>query len=74
MSYRLLTEFQNLFQGHAYLHRNSSLGNFVAMHLYEDLISLNKSEKLILRVRSKEWAINTSNDRQGIKARRWDLW
>lgn len=72
MSYRLLTEFQNLFDGHAYLHRDSSRGDFVAMHLYEDLVALNKSAKLKSRVESKEWVLNTANKRQGIQARRGD--
>lgn len=66
MSYRLLTEFQNLFDGKAYLHRNSSLGDFVAMHLYEDLVTLNRSTKIKSRVESKEWVLNTENKRQGI--------
>lgn len=70
--YRLLTEFENLFRGEAYRHRDSSLGDFVAMHLYEDLVSLNKSRKLVQRVESKEWVLNTRNRRQGIAARRGD--
>jgi hypothetical protein len=70
--YRLLTEFANLFNGHPYRHRDSSLGDFVAMHLYEDLVALNKSTKLGTRVDSKEWVLNTANRRQGIKARRGD--
>lgn len=72
MSYRLLTEFKNLFDGRAYMHRNSSLGDFVAMHLYEDLVALDKSTKLGSRVMSKDWVLNTANKRQGIKARRGD--
>lgn len=72
MSYRLLTEFQNLFEGKAYLHRNSSFGDFVAMHLYEDLVTLNRSTKLKSRVDSKDWVINTENKRQGVRARRGD--
>lgn len=72
MSYRLLAEFQNLFNGRAYLHRNSSLGDFVAMHLYEDLVVLDKSTKLKARDESGEWVLNTENKRQGIKARRGD--
>lgn len=72
MSYRLLTEFQNLFDGKAYIHRNSSLGDFVAMHLYEDLLTLDRSTKLKQRVMSKDWVLNTQNKRQGIKARRGD--
>lgn len=72
MSYRLLTEFQNLFHGRTYLHRNSSLGDFVAMHLYEDLVALGRSIKLKARVESRDWVLNTANKRQGIKARRGD--
>jgi len=41
VSYRLLDEFEKLFRGQRYLHRNSSLGDKVALHLYEDLLSLN---------------------------------
>jgi len=70
--YQLLTEFENLFSGHPYRHRDSSLGDFVAMHLYEDLVTLNKSTKLESRIQSKEWVLNTANRRQGIKARRGD--
>jgi hypothetical protein len=72
VSYRLLTEFQHLFEGKPYLHRNSSLGDFVAMHLYEDLVKLRRSPKLNQRVESQEWVLNTENKRQGIKARRGD--
>jgi hypothetical protein len=68
VSYRLLDEFQNLFDGRAYLHRNSSLGDFVAMRLYEDLVALNKSAKLADRVVSLEWVLNTANRQQGVKA------
>ncbi|MBA3947119.1 MAG: hypothetical protein H0X37_21475 [Herpetosiphonaceae bacterium] len=70
--YRLLTEFQNLFSGKLYRHRSSTSGDFVALHLYEDLVALSKSTKLASRVDSKEWGINTGNTRQGINARRGD--
>jgi hypothetical protein len=72
VSYRLLTEFENLFAGKAYRHRISNLGDFVAMHLYEDLVALNRSAKLSQRTASKEWVLNTANKRQGIQARRGD--
>lgn len=72
MSYRLLTEFKNLFDGHAYLHRDSSRGDFVAMHLYEDLVALNKSAKLESRIKAEDWVLNTANKRQGIQPRRGD--
>jgi hypothetical protein len=70
--YRLLTAFENLFTGHPYLHRNSSLGDFVAMQLYEDLVVLNRSTKLSARVTSKDWVLNTANRRVGVRARRGD--
>jgi len=72
VSYRILTEFENLFAGKVYRHRNSSLGDFVAMHLYEDLATLNRSTKLMQRVISRDWVLNTANKRQGIAARRGD--
>ena len=72
MPYRLLTEFEHLFNGHPYRHRDSSRGDFVATHLYEDIVTLNKSTKLGSRIALKEWVLNTANTRQGIKARRGD--
>ena len=72
MPYRLLTAFQHLFEGHAYLHRNSSLGDSVAIHLYEDLVILNRSEEFGRRIASLQWGLNTGNVRQGITARRGD--
>lgn len=72
MPYRLLTEFEGLFRGHPYYHRDSSRGDFVAMHLYEDLVSLGRSAKLVDRVAAKECVLNSANRRQGIKARRGD--
>ena len=42
------------------------------MHLYEDLVGLNRSTKLNMRVASKDGVINTANKRQGIQARRGD--
>lgn len=72
MAYRLLTEFQNLFDGQPYFHRDSSRGDFVAMHLYEDLVTLNKSSKLASRLAAGDLVLNTANRRQGVKARRGD--
>lgn len=72
MSYRLLTEFENLFTGKVYRHRDSSLGDFVAMHLYEDLATLSRSTKLTQRLTSHDWVLNTANKRQGVQARRGD--
>lgn len=72
MSNRLLTEFEKLFSGQPYLHRNSSLGDFVAMHLYEDLVALGKSAKLQPHVATREWVVNAGNQAHGIKTRRGD--
>lgn len=72
MSYRLLQAFQNLFDGKAYLHRNSTLGDIVAMHLYEDLHDLGRSPKLVRRIEAGISVLNTQNRRRGIKARRGD--
>jgi hypothetical protein len=70
--YRLLTEFENLFAGKKYIHRDASRGDFVAMHLYEDLAGLNLSSKLLPRIQANNRILSTKNLRQGIKARRGD--
>ena len=74
MSYRLLTEFENLFSGKAYLHRNSTLGDYVAMHLYEDLAGLSppSSTKLLPRLQTGSRVLSTTNMRRGVIARRGD--
>lgn len=72
MAFRVLQEFEQLYKGKRYLHRKSNLGDFVAMHLYEDLYEINKSPKLRKHIDSQEWVISTANKRTGIKARRGD--
>jgi hypothetical protein len=73
LEYRLLTEFQRLFEAKPYKHRASNQGDFVAMHLYEDLLSVNRSPKLIAAaVERKERVLNVQNKRRGIAARRGD--
>jgi len=72
LSYRLLDTFKSTFQGTQYIHRDSSLGDFVAMHLYEDLYSVGKSRLLRQRVDDQERVLNVANRRRGIKARRGD--
>ncbi len=59
--YRLLEEFRKIFEGKRYIHRASTLGDFVAMHFYEDLVALNRSPKLIAAVTSQEQVINIHN-------------
>ena len=72
MIYHLFDSFRDLFEGQAYLHRKSNLGDFVAMHLYEDLHRLGRSKKYVARVDTGISVLNTQNLRQGIKARRGD--
>jgi len=72
MNYRLLDEFRKLFQGQRYRHRDSSLGDWVARHLYEDLYSSGKSKIFRERVDAHEHVLNLQNKRQGIQARRGD--
>jgi hypothetical protein len=72
MNYRLLAEFKGLFDGKAYRHRDSSRGDWVAYHLYEDLVDLGKSKLLTDRVAKREHVLNVQDKRRGIKARRGD--
>lgn len=72
MAYRLLGAFRATFEGKRYIHRDSSLGDFVAMQLYEDLYSVAKSKLLKKRIEEGERVLNVQNQRRGIKARRGD--
>ena len=73
LEYRLLTEFRRLFEGKTYKHRNSSQGDFVAMHLFEDLVAVNRSAKLIEAVTTRKDRVrNVQNKRRGVDARRGD--
>ena len=47
--------------------------DFVAMHLYEDLVAINRSSKLIDSViNRKDRVLNVQNRRHGVTARRGD--
>jgi hypothetical protein len=72
LSYRLLDTFQVTFQGKRYLHRDSSRGDFVAIHLYEDLYTVGKSSSYRSGVKARERVLNVQNRRRGIAARRGD--
>ena len=73
LDYRLTTEFRRLFEGKIYKHRDSSQGDFVAMHLYEDLISIKRSPKLIeAAIKRRDRVLNVQNKRRGVSARRGD--
>ena len=70
--FRLLAEFRRLFDGTKYEHRRSNLGDFVAMHLYEDLVSIKKSDRYVICVENMSRVLNVQNKRKGIDARRGD--
>jgi hypothetical protein len=71
--FRLLTEFRRLFEGKVYKHRDSSQGDFVAMHSFEDLIAIGRSPRLSAAViERKDRVLNVQNKRRGVAARRGD--
>ena len=70
--YALLRTFRGLFEGKPYLHRKSNLGDLVASQLYEDLIAINKSAKLVQRVQHHERVVNLRNVMIGRPGRRGD--
>jgi hypothetical protein len=70
--YALLRTFRGLFEGQRYIHRKSNLGDLVASQLYEDLVSLNKSERLVQRVQKHERVVNQKNLMTGKPSRRGD--
>jgi hypothetical protein len=70
--FALLQTFKKLFEGTQYKHRDSSLGDLVASQLYEDLIALGKSEKLVERVKKHERVVNLANRAIGRRSRRGD--
>jgi hypothetical protein len=70
--YGVLKAFRSLFDGTQYLHRDSSLGDWVASYLYEDLFKLRKSPKLNKRITAGLRVLNTQNRTIGIARRRGD--
>jgi hypothetical protein len=68
----LLQSFRRVFENRKYLHRHSTVGDTVASCLFEDLLTLGKSQKLVERIRSQERVVNTSNVTVGFAARRGD--
>ncbi|MCI0349238.1 MAG: hypothetical protein L0Z53_07430 [Acidobacteriales bacterium] len=70
--FALLTAFPSLFEGKPYKHRASTLGDFVASHLYEDLVTINRSAKVVERVQRHERVVNISNKTVGKPSRRGD--
>jgi hypothetical protein len=72
LDFRLLSEFRRLFQGHKYKHRASNQGDFLATHLYEDLVGINRSPKLVGAIEAGMLVLNVANRLQGVRARRGD--
>ena len=70
--YRLLSEFERLFSGRVYKHRVSNQGDVIAVHLYEDLVTINRSPKLTDGITRQQRVVNVQNRLRGIKARRGD--
>jgi len=68
----LLNTFRGIFDGRRYSHRNSTLGDLVAVELYEDLVALGKSKFLAERVHKHECVVNKKNRTTGKKSRRGD--
>ena len=72
MPFLLPDRFRALFDGEKYRHRDSSLGDSVALYLAEDLLLLNRSQKLSKRISDAERVQNIQNRRRGVAARRGD--
>ncbi len=54
------------------MHRASTQGDFVAMHLYEDLVQIDRSPKLVREIEGRRRVLNVQNKRHGVRARRGD--
>lgn len=70
LEFALLKTFRRLFEGTRYKHRDSSLGDLVASQLYEDLVALNRSPRLVARVQAHERVVNLANRAIGRPSRR----
>lgn len=71
--FRLLTEFRRLFEGKTYRHRKSNQGDRVASLIYEDLVAINRSPKLVRRIIVEQTRVlNLQNRLHGVSARRGD--
>jgi len=70
--YQLLEAFRRVFEGQVYKHRISTHGDEVAQYLYEDLLTLGRSPKLVARVAERRAVVNVQNKTVGRIARRGD--
>ena len=71
-TFKLLAAFEALFRGQVYKHRQSTLGNQVASHLYEDLFTHGGSPNFNARVTAAKGVVNVGGSTRGVKARRGD--
>jgi hypothetical protein len=71
-NFKLLAAFEGLFHGTTYKHRVSTLGNFVALRLYEDLYDHGGSARLNYRIGAGLCVVNVEGSTRGVKARRGD--
>jgi hypothetical protein len=69
---RLLGAFAEVFRNGPYIHRNQTLGNFIANHLFDDLCLLARSSKLVAGVREGRYVVNRANVVRGRRGRRGD--
>lgn len=72
MSFRLLEKFRDTFRGRVYNHRVSTLGDEIALELYEDILDLDRSLLLSRRIAARSHVVNTSNRTFGKRSRRGD--
>jgi hypothetical protein len=72
LEYRLLEAFNSAFRGKRYIHRDQTIGNIIASHLYEDLLDLGRSAKLVRGVTDRRLVVNGFNVIKGRKGRRGD--
>jgi hypothetical protein len=70
--FNLVAAFERVFTDTVYRHRVSTVGDSVAVFLYEDLVALDQSAKLVNRVREGALAVNIGNQIKGKKGRRGD--
>jgi len=68
----LLATFRRTFEGGVYKHRISTVGDRIAAYLYEDLVLLGRSSKLLTRIAAAEVVVNTFNRVTGKIGRRGD--
>lgn len=72
MAYRLLEKFRDTFAGSAYRHRDASLGDAIAVMLYEDLYAIGRSASFQRRIGERTRAVNLRNLLRGRPFRRGD--